>query len=224
MAVVFLGPLIIRVVAWLASGLAARRLDHDARAVQPEDVVAPLRLGDDAARADGRAVGDDAVPDDDARARHLAPGPRTRDRGLRPAAPTAPASRDAAADQARRIAGVDVAVAVATTTLGPSLGSTYQAIPAAVVDPRGAGQVLDLDVREGSLAGPARRQRRPERAACERVARPARAARADRARRRRAPQRARRGDLPARARLRRRRACRRRPRPATARARSSMPC
>ena len=57
-----------------------------------------------------------------------------------------------ALDEARRIPGVATAVGTASTTLGPSLGSTYQATQAAVVDPRDVGRVLDLDVRSGSLA------------------------------------------------------------------------
>jgi putative ABC transport system permease protein len=59
--------------------------------------------------------------------------------------------RSAVAD-ARRIPGVRTVVGTAPTTLGPSLGSTYQDTPATVLDPRGAGDVLDLDVRSGSLS------------------------------------------------------------------------
>ena len=55
-------------------------------------------------------------------------------------------------DEARSIPGVATAVGTASTTLGPSLGSTYQATEAAVVDPCEVGRVLDLDVRSGSLA------------------------------------------------------------------------
>jgi putative ABC transport system permease protein len=55
-------------------------------------------------------------------------------------------------DDARRIPGVTATVATATTTIGPSLGSRYRETAATMVDPEGAGRVLDLDVREGSLA------------------------------------------------------------------------
>ena len=104
------------------------------------------------ARADGRAVRDAAVPDDDARARHAAAG-RERVTADLVLSPTAPASRRPPPTQARRIAGVDAAVAAATTTLGPSLGSRYQTIPRRGRRSAGAGRVLDLDVRDGSLAG-----------------------------------------------------------------------
>jgi putative ABC transport system permease protein len=59
--------------------------------------------------------------------------------------------RDAVA-AARRVPGVAAAVATATTTLGPGLGATYEKVPAAVVDPRGADRVLDLDVAHGRLS------------------------------------------------------------------------
>ena len=57
-----------------------------------------------------------------------------------------------AVDEARRIPGVTATVATAETTIGPSLGSNYGQPAATMVDPAGAGRVLDLDVRSGSLA------------------------------------------------------------------------
>ena len=58
----------------------------------------------------------------------------------------------AAVAELRAAAGVKTAVGVASTTLGPTLGARYGELPAAVVDPPGVGDVLDLDVRSGSLA------------------------------------------------------------------------
>ena len=58
----------------------------------------------------------------------------------------------AAVDDMRRITGVQTAVGVASTTLGPTSGARYGQVPAAIVDPRGVDDVLDLDVRSGSLA------------------------------------------------------------------------
>ncbi len=58
----------------------------------------------------------------------------------------------AAVAEARRIPGVKTAVGLASTTLGPTLGETYGELAAAVVDPDGIGDVLNLDVRRGSLS------------------------------------------------------------------------
>ena len=58
-----------------------------------------------------------------------------------------------AVDDALRIPGVAAAVGTAQTTLGPSLGASYQATPVAVADPNQIDKVLDLDVRSGSLRG-----------------------------------------------------------------------
>jgi putative ABC transport system permease protein len=52
----------------------------------------------------------------------------------------------------RRTPGVRAAVGVKPTTLGPGLGSTYAPVQAAAVDTPGAAHVLDLDVRDGTLA------------------------------------------------------------------------
>ena len=57
----------------------------------------------------------------------------------------------AAVDDARRIAGVDAAVGVASTRFGPSVGAHMDPLLGQIVDPQGAARVLDLDVREGSL-------------------------------------------------------------------------
>jgi putative ABC transport system permease protein len=53
---------------------------------------------------------------------------------------------------AREVLGVATAVGSKETDLGPSLGSKYTPAPAAVIDPHGIADVLDLDVKEGSLA------------------------------------------------------------------------
>jgi putative ABC transport system permease protein len=58
----------------------------------------------------------------------------------------------AAVAEVRRIPGVKTAVGLASTTLGPTLGETYGELPAAVFDPHGIGDVLNLDVRSGSLS------------------------------------------------------------------------
>jgi putative ABC transport system permease protein len=57
-----------------------------------------------------------------------------------------------ALDEVRHASFVQTAVGTEETTLGPGLGSTYQPVQAAAVDPRGARDVLDLDVRDGSLS------------------------------------------------------------------------
>src|SRR4051794_3387510 len=53
----------------------------------------------------------------------------------------------------RKTSGVRGAVAVAPTMLGPGLGSKYTALQGAAIDGRNVGDVLDLDVKTGSLAG-----------------------------------------------------------------------
>src|SRR4051812_13189466 len=53
----------------------------------------------------------------------------------------------------RTTPGVRAAVAVSPTMLGPSLGAKYTPIQAAVVDGGGVGEALDLAVQSGSLAG-----------------------------------------------------------------------
>ncbi len=58
----------------------------------------------------------------------------------------------AAVADLRAVDGVRTAVGVASTTLGPTLGERYGELPAAVADPDGIADVLDLDVRSGSLA------------------------------------------------------------------------
>ena len=73
----------------------------------------------------------------------------TADLAISSDGPGLPAS--AAAD-ARRVRGVDTAVGVAATSIGPSLGLKADAPAAQAVDPEGAARVLDLDVRAGSLA------------------------------------------------------------------------
>src|SRR4051812_6815988 len=57
-----------------------------------------------------------------------------------------------AVDAIRNTPGVRTAVGVTPTTLGPGLGSKFTPIQAAVVDPNRMADVLDLDVRKGSLA------------------------------------------------------------------------
>jgi putative ABC transport system permease protein len=57
----------------------------------------------------------------------------------------------AAVAEMRAVEGVKTAVGIASTTLGPTLGARYGELPAAIADPRGIGDVLDLDVRGGSL-------------------------------------------------------------------------
>jgi putative ABC transport system permease protein len=58
----------------------------------------------------------------------------------------------AAVTAIRATPGVRAAVGLTPTTLGPSLGATYRTLPAMVADPAGLDQVLDVDVRAGSLA------------------------------------------------------------------------
>jgi putative ABC transport system permease protein len=56
-----------------------------------------------------------------------------------------------AVEAARMVPGVATVVGTASTTLGPSLGSNYQAIPAEVLDSQDITRVLDLGVVEGSV-------------------------------------------------------------------------
>ena len=57
-----------------------------------------------------------------------------------------------AAADARAVPGVRAAVGVARTSLGPGLGNRFGEVAATVVEPAGLTEVLDLDVRRGSLA------------------------------------------------------------------------
>jgi putative ABC transport system permease protein len=154
LAVAFLGPLIARLAAYLLKPLIARSggvgaylavSNLRASSRQFASAVTPLVLT--------VALSSTMVFLATTREHATAKQERERvvaDLVLQSDGPGIPRS---AVDDVRAIPGVRSAVGTAETTLGPSLGASYQATQVAVVDPGGVDDVLDLDVRTGSLRG-----------------------------------------------------------------------
>lgn len=157
LAVAFLGPLIARVAAYLIKPLISRG-DSVGAYLAVSNLRASSRQFASAVTPLVLTVALSSTMVFLATTRQHATAKQERERvvadlALQSDGPGVPPS---AVDDARRVPGVQTAVGIAETTLGPSLGATYKATQVAVVDPHGVDQVLDLDVRTGSLQGLAR--------------------------------------------------------------------